>query len=274
MKMNRDRIFALCATVFAAAIAVVILLFTALHFDRSTLPVPPRPTTALIQEPEEFAELYTPEPANTPAETASPAMNPVPENNQATPAPATGIDTRDNGPAGEVLPPKTSSRPSAVKATPKETKTKPAGPVEDTKKQKEEEEARRKASADLRNAFANTKGQNNTKNNGRTPGNAGRPTGSVDAQQNGTGSGRVNGGWRMPSYAKVPSTVTGTIELKATINSQGKVTAVEVIGGQAPAATNAALAEACKAEIRRRTFTRSDSNAPESATAYITYRFN
>lgn len=272
--MNRDRIFALCATVFAAAIAVVILMLTALRFDRRTLPVPPRPTTALIQEPEEFAELYTPEPTELPAETASPALNPVPENNQATPAPATGPDTRNSGAAGEAIPPKTSTRPSPVKSTPQEPKTKPAGPVEDSKKQKEEEEARRKASADLRNAFANTKGQNNTKNNGQTPGNAGRPSGSADAQQNGTGSGRVNGGWRMPSYAKVPSTVTGTIELKATINSRGQVTAVEVIGGQAPAATNAALAEACKAEIRRRTFTRSDANPPESATAFITYRFN
>ncbi|MDE6277002.1 MAG: energy transducer TonB [Muribaculaceae bacterium] len=198
----------------------------------------------------------------------------MPENNRSTPAPETGIDTRNSGKAGEATPTKASSRPSPVKVPAPEPKKNPAGPVEDTKKIKEEEEARRKASADLQTAFANTKGKNNTHNPGKTDGNSGNPAGSAASQQHGSGTGRVNGGWKMPSYAKVPSTMTGTIELKATIDSKGKVTAVEVIGGKAPAATNAALTEACKAEVRRRTFSRSDNNAPESATAYITYRFN
>lgn len=270
--MNRDRLYAILATALSAAIIIAILLLCAISFDKSTLPVPPRPTTDLLVE-EEFAELYTPRSRELPAETASPAYNPTPENNRATPAPATGSDTYDSGQAGEPAPVKTSTRPSPAQVKTEEPAKKPVGPAENAEKKKEEE-AKRKATADLKNAFANTKGKNNTQNQGKTEGNAGKPSGSANTQQNGHGTGRVNGGWRMPSYAKVPSTVTGTIELKATIDSHGKVTAVEVIGGQAPAATNAALAEACKAEVRRRTFTRSDNNAPESATAYITYRFN
>ncbi len=269
--MNRDRLTALLVTIAAAGVAVAVLMLCGIRFDRSTLPDPPRPMTELV-ETEEFAELYNPEASVPRAETASPAYNPVPENNNATPAPETGTDTRDEGPRGEALPPKSSKRPSDIKAETKPAPAKP-GPAEDAES-KREKEVSRKASSDLQNAFANTKGKNNTHNKGKNDGNAGKPSGSKNSEQNGRGTGRVNGGWRMPSYAKVPSTVTGTIELKATVDSRGKVTAVEVIGGQAPAATNSALAEACKAEIRRKTFTRSDNNAPESATAYITYRFN
>ena len=44
-------------------------------------------------------------------------------------------------------------------------------------------------------------------------------------------------------------------------------------GGKAPASANAALVEKCMAEVRRHTFTRRDDNAPETATARITYTF-
>lgn len=270
--MNRDRLYALIATILATAIVIATLMLCAIRFDRNTLPVPPRPTTGIVQE-EEFAELYTPQPQELRAETASPAYDPIPENNNATPAPQTGVDTENAGTAGEAPQVKTSSKASPIKQKTEEPEKKASGPAEDAEKKKQDE-AKRKASADLKNAFANTKGKNNTLNQGKNQGNAGKPTGSAASEQNGRGSGRVNGGWKMPSYAKVPSSVTGTIELKATINSEGKVTAVEVIGGQAPAATNAALTKACKDEVRRRTFTRSDNNPPESATAYITYRFN
>lgn len=270
--MNRDRLYALLATIAAMACILAVLMLAAIRFDRSTLPVPPRPTTAIVEQDEDFAELYTPEPSGRPAEQASPAYNPVEADNNATPAPATGTNTVDEGPKGQAEPVKTSTRPSPAKEVVREEPEK-RGPAQDAQK-KAEEEAKRRASADLKNAFANTQGRNNTDNKGKTEGNAGRPSGSTSSLQNGQGTGRVNGGWKMPSYAKVPSTVTGTIELKATIDRQGKVTAVEIIGGQAPAATNTALGEACKAEVRRRTFTRGDDRAPEQATAYITYRFN
>jgi hypothetical protein len=270
--MNRERLYALLATLIASAIVIAALMLCAIRFDRTTLPVPPRLTTGIVQE-EEFAELYTPAPQELRAETASPTLNPIAENNDATPAPQTGTDTENTGDAGEAITPKSSSRPSPLKQKTDEPKKKGPGPAQDADKKKQDE-AKRKASADLKNAFANTKGNNNTRNQGKNKGNAGSHSGASDSEQHGRGSGRVNGGWKMPAYAKVPSTVTGTIEIKATINREGKVTAVEVIGGQAPAATNTALTNACKDEVRRRIFTRSDKNPPETATAYITYKFN
>lgn len=268
--MNRDNKYALIATIASAVVVVVVLLLCRLSFDTSTLPVPPRPVTELITD-EEFVDLYNPAAQVPVAETAAEAYNPIEESNASTPAPQSGLDLAN---AGEVAPtattPSATAKPSDVKVAPSPSKEQLA--AEENKRK--EEEARRKATADLKNAFGNIGGENNTQNSGTTSGNSGSPTGSTSTMQNGHGTGRVNGGWKMPSYAKVPSTVTGSIEFKATINSRGSVIAVDVVGGQAPAATNAALIESCKAEIRRRTFTRSDSNPPETATAYITYRFN
>ena len=47
----------------------------------------------------------------------------------------------------------------------------------------------------------------------------------------------------------------------------------EIVGGAAPAATDRDLCNRVLAEVRARRFTRTDDNAPESATAYITYTF-
>lgn len=269
--MKRPQTIALCVTAAVVVLLVLLLTLGQLRFDRATLPVPPRPTAALIQD-EEFVELFSPEPMQVAPSEASPAYNPEPADGNATPAPVSGDDVHDAGAAGEAVPPQTSSRPSPVKSTPAAPPVKPGPSQEDIRRQ-QEEEARRRATAQLQNAFQNTQGQNYTQNTGRQDGNAGNPSGSASAQ-NGHGTGRVNGGWKMPSYAKVPSSVTGTIELRATVNRSGLVTDVVVVGGQAPAATNSALVEACKAEVKRRKFTRSDDNAPETATAYITYRFN
>lgn len=269
--MKRPQTIALCATVAAVLLLVLLLVLGHLRFDRATLPVPPRPTAALLQD-EEFVELFSPDPVQAAPSEASPAYNPIAADGNATPAPTSGDDVRDAGAAGQATPPQTTQRPSPVQSEPAPAPVKP-GPSQEEIRRQQEEEARRRATSQLQNAFQNTQGQNNTQNKGRQDGNAGNPSGSASAQ-NGRGTGRVNGGWKMPSYAKVPSTVTGTIELRATVNRSGVVTAVELVGGQAPAAANNALVEACKAEVMRRKFTRSDDNAPETATAYITYRFN
>ncbi len=272
--MNRTRLISLAVTLVVALGLILWMNLDKMSFDPSSLRQPPRPTTALLAEEEEFVDLFTPEPVVPSSSDASPAYNEVVENNNATPAPETGMDLKDQGPAGVAEQPKTSKQPSPLKKeTPQPKKEEKKGPSkEEIAKLKEQEEARRKASADMKSAFQNTSGKNNTQNKGKTDGNAGRPSGK-SSEQNGHGTGTVGGGWKMPSYAKVPSTVTGTIKLKATVNRSGKVVSVEVIGGDAPAATTSSLVEACKAEVRSKTFTRSDSNAPETATAYITYNF-
>lgn len=273
--MKQIRLISLAATIVVALLLVLWMNIGRLSFDPASLRQPPRPTTALLVEEEEFVDLYTPEPVVPAASEASPAFNETVENNKATPAPETGMDLTDNGPEGVAEQPVTTRRESPLKKEVREKKKEEKkGPAKKVDKEKQkQEEARRKAAADMKSAFQNSSGKNNTENKGKTEGNAGKPTGSTATKQNGHGTGSVNGGWKMPAYAKVPSNVTGTIKLKADVDRSGKVTSVEVIGGDAPAATNSALIEACKAEVRSKKFTRSDSNPPEKATAYITYRF-
>lgn len=77
----------------------------------------------------------------------------------------------------------------------------------------------------------------------------------------------------MPSYNSVPSTVTGSVVMMVKIDRNGRVKSVTFRGGDAPAATSPEVRAACEREVRSRIFTRSDDNAPEESTAYITYRF-
>ena len=61
--------------------------------------------------------------------------------------------------------------------------------------------------------------------------------------------------------------------LSVKIDKSGHVTAVTFTGGTPPAATNRDLRAAVEREVRSRRFTRSDDNAPDEATAHITYIF-
>lgn len=270
--MKRIRLISLAVTLMVALGLILWMNLDKMSFNLASLRQPPRPTAGLLAGEEEFVDLFTPGPAVPSSQDASPAYDEVVENNSATPAPETGMDLTNQGASGMAEQPKTSTQLSPLKKETPRPEGKKGPSKEEMARQKEQEEARRKASADMKSAFQNTSGKNNTQNGGRTDGNAGRPDGK-SAEQNGHGTGTVGGGWKMPSYAKVPSSVTGTIKLKAIVNRSGKVVSVEVIGGDAPAATTTSLVEACKAEIRSKTFTRSDSNAPETATAYITYNF-
>ena len=76
----------------------------------------------------------------------------------------------------------------------------------------------------------------------------------------------------MPCYAKVSSHLTGSIELKAIVNKEGKADPVELIGGKARI-RDPALVARCIAEVKRHRFTRTDDKAPERAEARIVYNF-
>ena len=87
--MKQIRLISLAATIVVALLLVLWMNIGRLSFDPATLRQPPRPTTALLVEEEEFVDLYTPEPVVPAASEASPAFNETVENNKATPAPET-----------------------------------------------------------------------------------------------------------------------------------------------------------------------------------------
>ncbi len=221
---------------------------------------------------DEYAEIIDlPRPKSKKIADPTPAQTETPVDNLAEAAPQTGMEVVDQGTPGEAPEPVTQSAPSPVKVQ-KQPQPKPQGPsAEELKRQKEEQEARRKATNLAQSAFRNA-GKNNTDNNGKTPGDAGRPNGT-QSSVNGRGTGNVGGGWIMPRYNDVPSTVTGSVVMMVKIDRNGKVKSVSFQGGDAPAATDPKVRAACEREVRSRNFSRNDNDAPEESTAYITYRF-
>lgn len=269
---DRPRIYSLAATVMIVAGVIMWMMCGTLSLRLSDRTWPPKHDSEILLD-EEYAELLDLPVPKTPRVSApSPAMDETAEDNKADAAPETGMETVDAGKPADAPQTVVQDNPAPVKAEKKDKPVRQGPSAEELKKKKEEEAARRKATSQTQNAFRNA-GKDNTTNRGRTEGNAGRPDGSASAV-NGRGTGRVGGGWSMPRYAEVPSTVTGSVELMVKINRTGNVTSVSFLGGDAPAATTASVRAACEREVRSRRFSRPDpDNAPEESTAYITYRF-
>lgn len=263
---NRPRLIAGIATIAVALCLTITLAMAHLTFDPSTLRQPPRPMTAIEPMEEEWVDLLSEIPVKTPSD-PSPAYNPTPQSNESKASEASGVDVRDSGDKGASLPDVVTEQPSDVKR-PKKEEQPQVGPSQEEL----EEEARRKARQGIADAFSKSDSKNNTTATGTSEGDTGTPSGQA-SDVDGSGQGTVGGGWRMPKYAKVPSTVTGSIELEAVVNSSGEVTSVKLVGGKAPAAATTSLVESCIKEVKSKRFTRSDSNPPERAIAHITYTF-
>ncbi|MDE5628788.1 MAG: hypothetical protein K2I69_04435 [Muribaculaceae bacterium] len=263
--MNRTRATALIVTALAALLLVLLLSVCRLSFDASSL-IPSRQPVAEVAEIDmEFVEFID---TRTASSTPSEAYTPKPQNLRSTAADASGASVADKGPSGAAPVDVTSTRPSEVKRPVKEN-TAPTGPS----KAELEEQARRKVQKGVADAFKpQPEATDNTTNKGTDKGDSGKPDGS-ESTTNGTGSGTVGGGWLMPRFAKVNTSLTGSITLRAVVNAQGNVVSVEQTGGKAPAGTNSALVAKCIAEVKSRRFTRNDDNAPERAIATITYTF-
>lgn len=267
---NRPRIIAAVATLLAAGLILLCLVLTTVAARQAREEWPPKHLSEI--EIEEFAEIIDLPQSNAPAaDIPAPAPLEQPEQNLSEPTPESGHDMADAGDPAEAPAKVTSRQPSPVK-TEKKKPAKTGPSAAELKKQKEEEEARRRATANTKNAFANAAGNANAKAPGKTPGQSGAPS-DCSSALNGRGTGRAGGGWMIPAYAKVPSTVTGSVRMEVKIDRQGRVRNVRFIGGDAPAATDPAVRRAVEAEVRARNFTRSDDNAPDEATAYITYTF-
>ena len=268
---SRSRIYSAVGTAIVVALVIAWMMVDTLTLTAGDKKWPPKRDSEIVIDDEYVELIDIPKPKSPKKADPTPAHNEVVENNLAEAAPQTGMEVVDQGTPGEAPEPVTQSAPSEVKAE-KRPQPKPQGPsAEELKKQKEEEEARRKATTQTQSAFRNA-GKNNTDNRGKTPGDAGTPNGSESAV-NGRGTGNVGGGWAMPRYNDVPSTVTGSVVMMVKIDRNGKVKSVTFQGGDAPAATDPKVRAACEREVRSRNFTRSDDNAPEESTAYITYRF-
>ena len=269
--MSRSRIYSGIATALVVVIVIAWMMLDSITLSGADKKWPPKRDSEIVID-DEYAEIIDlPKPKSQKIADPVPAKNDVVADNLAEAAPQTGMEVVDKGTPGEAPEPVTQTAPSPVKVE-KQPQPKPQGPsAEELKKQQEEAEARRKATSQTQNAFRNA-GKNNTDNVGKTPGDAGRPTGTESAV-NGRGTGRVGGGWAMPRYNDVPSTLTGSVEMMVKIDRNGKVKSVSFQGGDAPAATDPKVRAACEREVRSRNFTRSDNDAPEESTAYITYRF-
>lgn len=262
--MNRPRATAALITAATAVLLVLLLLVCRLSFDPSRFKTE-RPVTELIEVEEEYVEfLDRPVRPSKPAPAYSEQR--VRRNSRA--AEATGSDLKDAGKAGPAAPDVTSKAPSPLQR--KETEQpKKTGPTQEQL----EEQARRRAQKGVSDAFAKVPdAEDNTDSRGKEKGNSGSPEGQNSAMD-GTGSGSVGGGWIMPRYSKVSSTVTGRIELRAVVGKDGHVISVEQTGGKAPAAANKALVSRCIAEVKARQFTRTDNDAPDKAIARIIYTF-
>ena len=264
--MNRTRIIAAAITAAIAIALVVVLLLCRLVFDPTSLRQPPRPTTELVEVDEEFVDLL--DQAAVPSD-PSPAYSSEEMSHDSHAADASGDDLADAGDAGLRTPDVVSERQSPLQR-------KKSDPVKTgSSKAETEAEARRRARQGVSDAFASApESQDNTEKNkpAAEQGDTGKPTGAESALD-GTGTGTVGGGWIMPRYAKVNSTVTGRIELRAIVGKDGRVVKVEQTGGKAPAAANSGLVAKCIAEVKSRRFTRTDDDAPDQAVATIIYTF-
>lgn len=268
--MKRPDVIALSLTLLIAAGVVVLMLFTHLSLEPVVREWPPqRDTEVALVEDNFFEVTQVPRAQRAADEEAAPALNDTRAENLSTPQPTTGHDVRDAGSAGDAPSTVTTPRPAPVQQT-----TTPEPPVTGPSQEElqAQAEARRRATSATSQAFNRSQGDNNTSNNGKNPGNSGSPAGK-EGSFHGQGNGKVNGGWVVPAYSRIPSSVTGSIVVRATVERDGHVSDAAVSGGTAPASADQALRAAVVEEVKRRKFTRTDNNAPAQATAYITYTF-
>lgn len=268
--MNRQQVIALVATLLLAIAVVILMHVTHLSLASTERTWPPQRQGQVSIADEEllFDVIEMPRPLAGVAEEASPAHNDKKEDNLSESQPISGIDKADAGKAAKPQKPVTSKRPSPAKqkVEPKPEKT---GPAKDTQ---EQERVARRANSNVKGAFDRADGHNNTQNEGRNPGESGTPNGA-NSSIHGHANGSANGGWVVPNYRRIPSTVTGSIIVNVVIAGDGSVTDLTFVGGKAPASTDASLRAAVKKEIQSRRFTRTDNNARDRATARITYVF-
>ncbi len=268
---RQARLAAVALTIVIIAACVALMVCS--HLSLSGTDAPQADKQDIVMVEEEFIEVVD-MPSAPDMDGMHESRAQADEQLESQPTPVAGTDVEDKGAAGDPPPVAVAKHESPVKQKKPEAEKKPKGPAVD-KKKKEEEAIKRKAENEVANAFSKSQGKHNNAagakdkgNNGVKDGNA--PQGSLT----GHGTGKAGGGWAIPRYGAVRSTVTGSVRMVVTIDRNGAVTSLRFDGGDAPAATNAAARSACAAEVRAHRFTRANpDDAPDTATAYITYTF-
>ncbi len=276
MQDNRPRIYSAVATALIVLIVLSWMACSHLTYEPGLTPDDSASAIALADEFVDVEEIPAPTASDlgNDASASATAQLPEPSDAQAQPAPESGTDISDSGSKGIAEPPLSTDDPSDMKVKEKKQDKKTGQEVD--RKKAEEEKIRRQANSQVQNAFAGDRGKHNTRNGINDEDNAGKPEGKArQGNLSGRGTGSVGGGWSIPRYAAVPSSVTGSVKMVVKIDRNGRVTSVTLNGGEAPAATNRAVCQACIAEVKSRRFTRPNAgDAPETATAYITYNFH
>lgn len=278
MKHPRE-ISALLTAAIAAGIAVMLTTCSLSWNPTQAWPPEPDPYIELadVQEDEFIEPEPVPMPRNAPILASAPAKTKVDIDQPSRVAPPKGTSTVSKGRDGKPAQTVTSNRPSPVKEVAKKVEN-PGTPEPD-----ESAETRARATRNVSDAFTRSSNHGNANNGngdtgiaGRTDGNP-RSAGSADSHGTAIGMqrGNVTGGWLWPSYgAKVQTSLTGSVKLTLTIDSQGRVKARQS-GGTAPASADARLVARCIAIAESGVFTRAAGAqpAPDRATATLTFTF-
>lgn len=277
--MNKERTVSLLATMCLGVLITLWLMLSHLSWSPGK-PWPPEPQPYIELEVPEFIEPEEiPLPQQAPGDADAPALTDEPMDNPAKVAPATGTAVENKGPEGTPAPVVSTPKPSPVKVEQKPQPDKP-GPVKSAQPEKKEPSAQQ---TQVKNMFNKAEGLNNANNRTGDDGKAGSPTGKTDSAgpadsksiSSGIRKGSLGGGWQWPGYGRVSSAVTGSVILSFIVDQNGKARKIAVVGGDPPAASNAAVKKRCIDEISRHTFTRS-ATAPDpdaETPATITFIF-
>lgn len=261
------RFYSAISTAIIVALAVLMMMCT--HLSLADEEAAAMQQDAVELDQEEYIDVID-IPAAPNMAGDEPAAARSDEQNQSQPTPASGTDVADSGPAADAPQQVASDEPQPVQEQKKPEK--PAGP---SKEELQRQEEQRMAQNEVANAFSHATGKHNTANGAADNGNSGSPDSrSEQGEHTGRGTGSAGDGWAIPPYGAVKSPVTGSVKMTLTIDREGRVTDVKFTGGDAPAATNQTVRNACAIEVRRHRFTRSNPDtAPETSRAYITYTF-
>lgn len=269
MNINKNKTIALIATLAVHIVALLILVFTCLHYKW-----PPDEAVLAEQKPQEeimfggeFVQLGNVEqPAADEMQPSSPAEATETADEPKLP----GNELKDAGEAQEqpkqVVTQKSES-PMKVKKE-EEPKQKPKGATkseqaEQDKLKAQQEAERKKISNRVKFGTSGASGS----------GKAGSPNGNSTSGAL-TGKPGIGGlgGYTLENWSRPSSSLEGTITIQVKVNARGNVVSASYAGGTGAAAGNQATRSSCIAAARQSSFS-VPKNTTTDAVGTITYRF-
>lgn len=272
--MTKPQQISLTATLALTVLTVVVLMVMHLRWQPGEA-WPPEPDPYIeLQADQEFIEPeQLPLPANAPGDLSAAAKTDELMDQPSRPAPQSGANVSNGGPQGEPTHEVTTPRPSNTKM---EQQPQPVNPGAATATEKPKPSAQQTS---VRNRF-DQQGRHNAANRDGDQANAGNPNGNpnsagpANSTSSSVGYGRIGGGWQWPRYSQVKTAKAGSITFEIIIDANGTATNATAIKGDPDLMADSALKSKCIAEIRRRKFTRpAGSQAPDEATAFLTFTF-